>query len=111
MWNKFPEDDIFILHADMSPTMMIGLKRYKDYAEKYPKAGMFGCLLLYPAKDAEDRYFVQCGGGKFTDEKPDHFGSGLILENGQTFKSELELDTGHTISSGSCMDNVWRMLS
>ena len=94
MWNKFPEDDIFILHADMSLHHDDWFEEVQDYVEKYPEAGMFGCLLLYPAKDAEDRYYVQCGGGKFTDEKPDHFGSGLILENGQVFKSELEFDTG-----------------
>jgi GT2 family glycosyltransferase len=27
-------------------------------------------------------------------ERPDHFGSGLVLENGGTFKPELEVDTG-----------------
>ena len=94
MWNKFPEDDIFILHADMSLHHDGWFEEVQDYVKQYPEAGMFGCLLLYPAKDAEDRYYVQCGGGKFTDEKPDHFGSGLILENGQVFKSELEFDTG-----------------
>ena len=31
---------------------------------------------------------------RFSEEKPDHFGSGLILENGTKFKEELELDRG-----------------
>ena len=52
-------------------------------------AGMFGCLLLYPAKNISDEYFVQCAGGKFTDNKPDHFGSGIILENKQAFKTRV----------------------
>ena len=65
-----------------------------EYVEQYPEAGMFGCLLLYPARDESGKHFIQCAGGKFTDGRPDHFGSGLVLENRTTFKSELELDTG-----------------
>ena len=34
---------------------------------------------------------------EFTDNKPDHFGSGLILENKQAFKQELGTDTGQYI--------------
>ena len=94
MWKKFPDDDIFILHADMAPHHDGWFEEVLEYVEKYPKAGMFGCLLLYPAKNESDEYFVQCAGGKFTDDKPDHFGSGLILENKQAFKQELETDTG-----------------
>ena len=44
MWNKFPEDDIFILHADMSPTMMGGLKRYKTMLKNIQKQE---CLVAY----------------------------------------------------------------
>ena len=55
---------------------------------------MIGCLLLYPAKDKEDNYFVQHAGGRFTDDVPDHYGSGLHLETGKAFKEELETDTG-----------------
>ena len=56
---------------------------------------MFGCLLLYPAQDDNEDYFVQCAGGKFTEDgNPDHFGSGLMLENHGTFKEVLETDTG-----------------
>ena len=40
-----------------------------------------------------DEYYIQCAGGKFTNNKPDHFGSGLVLENKAQFK-ELEVDTG-----------------
>ena len=94
MWKQFPDDDIFILHADMAPHHDGWFEEVLEYVEKYPKAGMFGCLLLYPAKNESDEYFVQCAGGKFTDNKPDHFGSGLILENKQAFKQELETDTG-----------------
>jgi len=94
MWKQFPDDDIFILHADMAPHHDGWFEEVLEYVEKYPEAGMFGCLLLYPAKNESDEYFVQCAGGKFTDNKPDHFGSGLILENKQAFKQELETDTG-----------------
>ena len=45
-------------------------------------------------KNDKGEYFVQCAGGCFTNERPDHFGSGLILENGSTFKNELEVDRG-----------------
>ena len=48
MWNKFPEDDIFILHADMSLHHDGWFEEVQDYVEKYPEAGMFGCLLLLP---------------------------------------------------------------
>lgn len=94
MWKQFPDDDIFILHSDMAPHHDGWFEEVLEYVEKYPEAGMFGCLLLYPAKNESDEYFIQCAGGKFTDDKPDHFGSGLILENKQAFKQELETDTG-----------------
>ena len=94
MWNRFPNDDIFILHADMTPHHEGWWEEVLEYVEKYPEAGMFGCLLLYPAKDESGKYIIQCAGGRFTDDKPDHFGSGLVLENRTTFKQELEFDTG-----------------
>ena len=94
MWKQFPDDDIFILHSDMAPHHDGWFEEVLEYVEKYPEAGMFGCLLLYPAKNESNEYFIQCAGGKFTDDKPDHFGSGLILENKQAFKQELETDTG-----------------
>jgi GT2 family glycosyltransferase len=55
---------------------------------------MFGCLLLYPAKDSKGNFYIQSAGGKFTNNRPDHYGSGLILENAATFKAELETDNG-----------------
>ena len=94
MWKQFPDDDIFILHSDMAPHHDGWFEEVLEYVKKYPEAGMFGCLLLYPAKNESNEYFIQCAGGKFTDDKPDHFGSGLILENKQAFKQELETDTG-----------------
>jgi GT2 family glycosyltransferase len=92
MWNKFPNHDIFILHADMTPHHEGWLEEVLEYVEKYPEAGMFGCLLLYPAKDDNGDFFIQSAGGKFKDGRPDHYGSGIILENSSTFKSELETD-------------------
>lgn len=94
MWNKFPEEDIFILHADMAPHHDNWLEEVLTYVEKYPEAGMFGCLLLYPAKDDNGDFYIQSAGGKFMDNRPDHYGSGLVLENSSTFKSELETDKG-----------------
>jgi GT2 family glycosyltransferase len=94
MWNKFPNEDIFILHADMTEYKEGWLDEVLTYVNKYPEAGMFGCLLLYPAKDGEDSYYIQSAGGRFTNENPDHYGSGLILENSTKFKHDLESDTG-----------------
>ena len=55
LWNKFPNDDIFIMHADMFPLEEDEdnewFESLLEYVQKYPEAGMFGCLLLYPAKD------------------------------------------------------------
>lgn len=92
MWNKFPNEDIFILHADMLPHHDNWLEEVLHYVQKYPEAGMFGCLLLYPAKDDNGDFYVQSAGGKFKDNRPDHFGSGITIENSSIFKSELETD-------------------
>jgi len=94
MWNKFPDKDIFILHADMGVHDEDWDIKIKEYAESYPKAGMIGCLLLYPAKDEKGNYYIQHAGGKFTNDVPDHYGSGLNLEMGKRFKDDLEIDTG-----------------
>lgn len=94
MWNKFPDEDIFILHADMTPHHSGWLEELLNYVDKYPEAGMFGCLLLYPATDEDNKYYVQSAGGKFTNDNPDHYGSGLVLENSSKFKQQLEVDEG-----------------
>ena len=98
LWNKFSNDDIFIMHADMFPVEEDTDNNWFDdvlkYVEEYPEAGMFGCLLLYPAKDENENFFIQSAGGKFTDGVPDHFGSGLTMETKGKFKEELEVDTG-----------------
>ena len=94
IWNHYPKDDIFILHAFMIPYFYGWFEEVLAYVEQYPEAGMFGCLLLYPARNESGEHFIQCAGGKFTDGRPDHFGSGLVLENRSTFKSELEIDSG-----------------
>jgi GT2 family glycosyltransferase len=94
MWNKFPEEDIFILHADMTPHHENWFEEVLDYVDKYQEAGMFGCLLLYPAKNTDSNFYIQSAGGKFTDNNPDHYGSGLVLENKSKFKDILEVDIG-----------------
>lgn len=94
MWNKFPDKDIFILHADMYSFEDGWLDKVLSYVEKYPEAGIFGCLLLYPAKNTDNKFYIQSAGGRFSDNgQPDHYGSGLILETESAFK-ELEVDDG-----------------
>lgn len=94
MWSKFPDDDIIILHADMSIHNAEWLGELLQYVKDYPEAGMFGCLLLYPAKDDKGDYFIQSAGGRFVNSRPDHYGSGITLEDASTFKDTLETDTG-----------------
>ena len=94
MWKQFPDQDIFILHADMGEHHEGWFDEVLKYVESYPEAGMFGCMLLYPAKNERGEYFIQCAGGKFTNEKPDHYGSGLVIENNSKFKDEIEVDKG-----------------
>jgi GT2 family glycosyltransferase len=94
MWNKFPAEDIFILHADMTPHHDNWFEEVLEYVQKYPEAGMYGCLLLYPAKNDKGDFYIQSAGGKFTNQRPDHYGSGIVLENSSIFKTELETDTG-----------------
>ena len=38
-------------------------------------------MFAVPSKNESDEYFIQCAGGVHGHDKPDHFGSGLILEN------------------------------
>ena len=38
-----------LMHVDSSYSVL-------EYVEKYPEAGMFGCLLLYPAQDDNEDY-------------------------------------------------------
>ena len=93
MWKKFPDEDIFILHADMSIADSEWFDKLLTYVDQYPEAGMFGCTLLYPSVTKDNKYIIQSAGGRFTNEIPDHFGSGLVIETGQRFK-ELEIDEG-----------------
>ena len=94
MWNKFPDEDIFILHADMTPYHEGWFEEVLDYVKKYPEAGMFGCLLLYPLQDNNNRYYIQSAGGRFTENHPDHYGSGIDVETKSVRKSDLEVDEG-----------------
>lgn len=93
MWSKFPNDDIFILHADMSPYKQGWFEEVLEYVSKYPEAGMFGCLLLYPAKDNNSNYYIQSAGGNFDNDTPNHYGSGIVIENKSKFKDKLEVDS------------------
>ena len=93
LWNKFPNDDIFIMHADMFPLEEDEDNEWFDslleYVQKYPEAGMFGCLLLYPAKDENDIILYSISRWSiYRRSNPDHFGSGLSLETNGKFKEE-----------------------
>lgn len=92
MWECYPQDDIFILHADMYPHHDTWFDEVLEYVNAYPEAGMFGCLLLYPAKDINNNYYIQSAGGRFVNNRPDHFGSGLDIENNTQYKQFLEVD-------------------
>lgn len=94
IWNQYPEHDIFILHADMYEFEKGWLDNLLRYVKELPEAGIIGCLLLYPAKDKNDNYYIQSAGGKFENGIPTHFGSGLVLETGAVFKDSLEVDIG-----------------
>ena len=87
--------DIIIFHADMchneddTPTKWF--YELCDYANKYPKAGLIGAKLLYPAKNDEENFWIESAGGKFDEDgNPDHFGSGLDMETQQFFKTPEE---------------------
>jgi len=98
MWKKYPNHDIIIFHADMSaPEGQEPTKWYYDllsYVKRFPKAGIFGCKLLYPATNDDGNFWVQSAGG-FINENglPEHYGSGLVIEN-STFWKEGETDLG-----------------
>ena len=85
MWNRFPKDDIIIIHADMSPTEDDPENTWFDklckYTKEYKNGGMFGCLLLYPAKDKKGNFFIQNAGGIFDESSnPAHIGSGIDVD-------------------------------
>lgn len=92
IWNKYPEHDIFILHADMYEFEENWFDKVLEYVNQYTEAGIFGCLMLYPAKNKDNKFYIQSAGGKFENDMPTHFGSGLVLENQSVFKENLEVD-------------------
>ena len=97
MWNHFPNDDIFILHADMTPHHEGWFEEVLEYVEKYPEAGMFGCLLLYPARNESGECFVQCAGGKFTDNRQITSEVGWYLKTNQLLNRSWKLIQDNTI--------------
>lgn len=94
LWKKAYPNDVIILHSDMSfvTTPQEWLQSLLYYVKTYKEAGIFGCKLLYPEK-LEYNYYIQCAGGRFTNNKPDHFGSGIDLFSKNQFKT-LEVDVG-----------------
>jgi len=94
LWNQC-DTDIFIFHADM--TLMPGKERWweeiEEYATQLPDAGIIGCKLLYPLRDENEKYYIECAGGKFENGIPDHYGSGIDIGNKVAFKTP-EVDEG-----------------
>ena len=94
LWKQC-DTDIFIFHADMTP--MTGKERWweeiEEYATQLPDAGIIGCKLLYPLRDENEKYYIECAGGKFENGKPDHYGSGIEIGSRVAFKTP-EVDNG-----------------
>ena len=110
MWKQFPDDDIFILHADMTPHHEAGLRRFLTMSINILKQE---CLVAYYCTLQEmTKASITYNALEeiFQKKKTRSFGSGLILENGTKFKEELELDRGQYDKVRSRLDNVWRML-
>jgi GT2 family glycosyltransferase len=98
LWNMYPDKDIIILHADMSPlpedTTNSWLDELLSYVNKFPEAGIFGTTLLYPAKNKDtENYYIQHAGGQFKNGEAIHIGGGLELSSGHAVRT-LEEDSG-----------------
>ena len=96
LWGKC-NTDIIILHSDMASTTNDTDNNWYtelcNYADTYKEAGLIGCKLLYPVKINTGHYLIQSAGGKFINNRPDHFGSGYDIFTGKHTK-EPEADTG-----------------
>lgn len=97
LWNMFPDRDVIILHADMSPlpddTDNAWYTNLLNYVQTHPEAGIFGTTLLYPAKSDSGNYYIQHAGGRFVNGEAIHFGGGLELFSSSAAR-KLEEDTG-----------------
>lgn len=94
LWKAADPDDVFILHADMQPITDTWYTDIKEYANKFPEAGLIGCKLIYPTEDYKENPIIQSAGGRFNNNFPDHFGSGLDLFSKKKWKDEVEKDEG-----------------
>ncbi len=78
-WSLFPDQDVIIIHSDMSPMPDdMGNSWYEklvDYALQLPDAGAVACDLLFPHKTSRNNYATQCAGGIITEQ-------GQIAHNG-----------------------------
>ena len=96
--NHFGVDGPEELSRNQLDEIIVQWEEMLEYVDKYPEAGMLGLLLLYPAQNDNYEHYIQCAGGQFTNGKPDHFGSGLVLENKSQFKQDLEVDDGRYLT-------------
>jgi len=93
LWTECSPDDIIIMHTDMLPKDTDWIDQISNYVKKYPEAGMFGCKLLYPNTEGLPNKVIQSAGGKFDNNIPNHYGSGLELYSKTAWK-DLDFDRG-----------------
>ena len=85
-WNLFPDNDIILLHTDMTPVPEDVTNRWYDellqYAGAMPHAGMLACDLLYPLETADGGRLVQSAGGYIIDDKITYIGGDVDVAAG-----------------------------
>jgi len=78
-WQIFPDQDVIIIHSDMSPMPddhnNSWYEKLLAYAQRLPDAGAIACDLLFPVKTKNNNYAAQCAGGIITAD-------GKIAHNG-----------------------------
>ena len=62
-----PDQDIFILHNDITENDLNWREEVLKYKQEFPKAGVLSCTLIFPETEK-----VQFAGGKFNKGIPEH---------------------------------------
>lgn len=107
LWHMYPDYDIIILHADMLP-MTEDVNNewfYKlcDYAASKEDGGIFGSVLLYPVKNANNNFIVQHAGGIFKNNEALHVGGGLDVFSLNT------IGTGELVEYTRQYKGIWEV--
>ncbi|MEI8186545.1 MAG: glycosyltransferase [Chlorobiaceae bacterium] len=70
-WSQFQNQDVIIIHPDMSPMPEdrenLWYEKLLAYVDRLPDAGAIACDLLFSHKTKNNYYATQCAGGIFTD--------------------------------------------